>query len=85
MHFADKWNHVVFAEGENFNIFDDDQLIVVFVENCAINEVSHVLFITFGEKHKGFGITFGGMEEAFSGRIFANTLENRADSSRKLV
>ncbi len=61
MHFPDERYHVVLAQTEYLNVLDDDELVVVLVEDCAVNEVSHVLFVALGEVHQGFGVAFGGL------------------------
>lgn len=57
---------------------------MVFMENSPIDEIPNVLFIAFGEIHQCLGVSFWGLPQAFSVRIFSNTLENCFHSSCKL-
>lgn len=67
---------MVLAERKHLNIFDDDQLIVVFVEDCTIDEIAHILFIAFGEEHQGLGISLRRPADPLAVRVFTNALEN---------
>jgi hypothetical protein len=80
MHLPDERHHVVFAQTEYLNILDDDEFVVVFVENCAVNEVSHILFVALGEIHQGLGVAFGSFPQPFALGIFADAFEDGTDS-----
>jgi hypothetical protein len=64
------------------NILHNDQLIMILMEDGTINNIPHILLIPSGEKQHGFCISFWGAEEAFSGRVLADTLEDGTDSAR---
>jgi hypothetical protein len=70
-HLSGKRNQVMLAETENLNVLHDDELIVIFVEDGAVNNVSQVLLVAFGKVHHSFCITFGGAPESFSMRAAA--------------
>lgn len=48
---------MVFTQREHLNILNNNQLIVVFVEDCAIDEIPDVLFVPLCEIHHGFGVS----------------------------
>jgi hypothetical protein len=75
---------MMLAQTEDLDILYDDKLIVVFVKDGTINNVSQILLVTFGKVHHGFRITFGRAMETFSFRIFSNTLEQGTDCSGEL-
>ena len=85
MHLAYKWHHMMLAETENFYVFDDDKLVMVFVKDSTVNKVSHILFVAFCEVHKSFRISFRRFSQAFSFWVFADALEDRADSVSEFV
>jgi hypothetical protein len=35
MHFAEEWQQVMLAQAEHFHVFDDDHLVIFFVEERA--------------------------------------------------
>lgn len=76
-----EWNHVMLTQREDFDVLHNDQLIVVFVENSPIDQVSHVLFIALCEKEHSSGVSFRGGSETLSLWILANAFENGPHSS----
>lgn len=70
---------MMFAQGENLDIFDNDQLIVIFMKHCPIHQIADVLLVALGEKEHGFGISFWRTPKSFTLRIFAYTFEDRLD------
>lgn len=75
---------MVLAKTENFNVLDNDQLVVVLVENRAIDNVPQILFITLCEIHHSFCVTLGRTMKTLSFRVLADALEKSAHCSRKL-
>jgi uncharacterized protein (DUF1684 family) len=72
------------AETEDLDILYDDKLIVVFVKDGTINNVSQVLLVAFGKVHHGFRITLGRAMKTLSFRVFSDTLEQGTDCSGEL-
>jgi hypothetical protein len=72
------------AETEDLDILYNDKLIVVFVKDGTINNVSQILLIAFGKVHHGFRITFGRAMKTLSLRILSDTLEQGADCAGEL-
>lgn len=74
---------MVFTEREHLNVFDNDQLVVIFMEDCTIDEISHIFFIAFGKEHQRLGITLGGLADPLPLRILADAFENSPDGTRQ--
>lgn len=74
---------MVFTQREHFNILDNNEFIMVFMENSPIDEIPNVLFIAFGEIHQGLGVSIWGLPQPLSVRILSNTLEDCFHSSCK--
>lgn len=70
---------MMFAQGEDLDIFDNDQLIVIFVKHGPIHQITDVLLVALGEEEHGFGISFWRTSKSFPIWIFAYTLEDRLD------
>lgn len=64
------------AQRENLNIFDNDKLIVIFVKDSSINQITDVLFIAFGKVKHGFCIALGRPSQTFSVWIFSYTFQD---------
>ena len=82
---SSEWNHVVFAKRENVDILDNDQLVVVLVEDGAVDQVPNVLLIALGEVEHGLGISLWGLAKTFSLGILSDTFKNGPDSSGQLL
>jgi hypothetical protein len=80
-----EWYHVVFAKRIDVNVLDNDQLIVILVEDSAVDQVPNILLVTLGEVKHGLGVSLGCLTKPFSLRILADAFENRADSSGQLL
>jgi hypothetical protein len=76
---------MVLAQTKYLNILHNYQFIMIFMEDGTIYNISHVLLIPSGEKQHGLCVSFWSAEEAFSRRVFADTLEDGTNSTRQLV
>jgi hypothetical protein len=85
MHLTNEGDHMMFAETEDLDIFDNDKLVVIFVEDSAIDEISHVLFVAFCEVHESFRVSLGGLAKSFSLGIFADTFEDGSDGTSQFI
>lgn len=72
---------MVFAHREDFNILDNDQLVVTFVEYSIIDDIPHILLVTLSEEEEGFRVSLWSRFETFSVWVFSYTLENGSDST----
>jgi len=79
--FAEEREQVVLAEAEHFHIFDDDHLVIFFVEERALEEGFGVLLVALGEELHGFVDAFGSRGEAFAIGIFAEADQHFADQA----
>ena len=68
--------HMVFAQREDLDIFDNHELIMIFVEDCSVDQVTDVLLIAFGEVKHGFCIALRRPSQTLSVRIFTYTFQN---------
>jgi len=75
---------MMLAKTENFNVLYDDELIVIFVEDSAINNVPQVLLVALGKVHHSFCITFGSTVKTLPLGILSDTLEQSTNCSREL-
>lgn len=51
-------HHVVFTQREHLDILDNNQLIMIFVEDCGIDKIPDVFFVSLCEIHHGLGVSF---------------------------
>ena len=71
MSLAVEGQHVVFAEGEEVDVLDDDHLRVVLLEECASEYLMGILGVALREKLHGLGYTHRGLEQSLAGGVFA--------------
>lgn len=81
---ANERHQMVFAQAVNLDILHDYQLIMIFLEDRVVNDVSKVLFITLREEHHRLRVTLRGSMQALSLGILANAFQNRTNSTRQL-
>lgn len=74
-----EWHEMVLAQGENFNVLDNDELVMIFVEYSAVDDVAKILLIAFREEHHGFCISLWCVMQAFPIWIFSYTFEQCPD------
>lgn len=74
----------MFAKTEDFDVLYDDELIVVFVEDSAINNVPQIFFVAFGEVHHSLCITLRRAMKAFSFWVFSDAFKQCTDCTREL-
>jgi len=58
---------------------DEDHFVVIFSEDCIVDNVFQAFFVTVGPPHESFRVTFGSFFEAFSVWILTQTFENGAN------
>lgn len=75
----------MFAETEDLNIFDDDQLIVSLVEDRIIHDILYILLISLRKEQHSFGVSFRRTQESLTIRIFADAFEDRSDGASELL
>ena len=67
---------MVFTQRIHLDILDNNQLIMVLVEDRAIDQVPHVLLITLGEIEHRLCVPGRSLPKPFSLRILPDTLED---------
>lgn len=68
--------HVMLAQREDLNILNNDKLIVIFVEDSSINQITDVLFIAFSKVKHGFCIALRRPSKTLSVWIFPYTFQD---------
>ena len=76
MSLADEGQEVVFAQGVQLDVADDDHFIVVRGEQRAVDDFLQGLAIAVAEVLHGLGRALRGVEQAFALRVFAETDED---------
>jgi hypothetical protein len=56
---SDKRYKMVLTHGIDFDIFYNDKFVMIFVENCTIDNLAQVFFISFCEVEQCLCITIG--------------------------
>src|SRR4051812_35746055 len=79
VHFAEEWKHVMFAEAEHLNVFDDDHLVVRHREQGALEQGLGIFLIALGQVLHCFVDALRGGGETFAYRIFAQTNQHFAN------
>src|ERR1700758_5164632 len=79
VHFAEKWQHVVLAQAEHFDVFDDDHLVVGDGEERAFEQGFGIFAIAASEKLHRFADPLGSLPKAFPLGIFAEAHDHFLD------
>ena len=79
VHFAEERQHVVLAEAEHFDVFDDDHFVVGDGEERAFEQSFGVFGVAAGEKLHGLANALGSLLKAFAVRVFAEADEHFLD------
>ena len=67
------------AEAEDFDVFDDDHLVVIHGEEGAFEESLGIFLVALGEELHGFVDAVGRQGEAFAVGIFTEADDGFAD------
>src|SRR5258708_20603649 len=76
VHFAEKWQHVVLAQAEHFNILDDDHLVIGHIKKYTLENLIRALPLAFGQIFERFLHSLRRLEQAIALRIFSQTHQN---------
>lgn len=85
VHFARERDEVVLAHGEDLDVLDDDELVVVFGEDGVVDDRLQVFLVAFGEVEHGFCVARWRVEEALAVGVFTDAFEDRTDAAGRLV
>lgn len=64
---------MMLAQREDLDIFDDDELIMIFVEDSSIDQITDILLIAFSKVKHGSCIALRRPSQTFSVWIFSYT------------
>jgi len=67
---------VVFTQAKYVDILDNDQLVMILMEDRTVHNVSQILFVSFCEKHHGFGIPFWSIAQSLAIWILADAFKD---------
>jgi len=74
---------VVLTKTVNGYFPNEDHFVVIFRENCVVDNVFQAFFVPASHPHESFCVTLGCFLEAFSVRILTQTFEYGADCGGK--
>src|SRR5258708_6443565 len=66
VHLAEEWQHVVLAQAEHFDVFDDDHLVVGDAEERAFKQGLGIFGVATSKELQGFANALWGEDEAFA-------------------
>ena len=84
-HLSGEGDQMVLAKTEDLNVLYDNELIVILVEDSAVDNVPQVLLVALGKVHHSFCITLRGTVKTLSFWVLADTLEQSTDCSGELL
>src|SRR6266436_41572 len=73
VYFAEKWQHVMFAQAEHLNVFDNNHLVVGDGEERLLQHRVRIFFVAAGEKFPGPAHAIRSADQTLARRIFADT------------
>lgn len=73
---------MMFAKGEDLDILNDNKLIMILVEYCTVDKVSHIFLISLRKEHHSLSISLRRTTKAFSFRVLADALQDRPHRTR---
>jgi hypothetical protein len=76
---------MVLAKREYLNVSHNDKLVMVLVEDSAVDNVAQVLFVALGEEEQRLCIALWSIQQSLAIWIFTQTLEHSPDSARQLL
>src|SRR4029077_4729992 len=76
MHLPEKRQHVMLAQAEHLDVFDDDHLIVGDREKRAFHEGFGIFLVALGQKFHRLVHTLRRSSEAFARRVFPQAHNN---------
>ena len=79
MGFADERQHVVLAQGEEFDVLHDDHVVVGFLEQGALDDGFPVLEISLGEELHGLRYALRSFDKALPLYILSEELQDGLD------
>lgn len=81
MHLAGERHEVVLAHGEDLDVLDDHELVVVLGENGVVDDRLQVLLVTLGEVEHCLCVARRRVEEALTVGVLADAFKDCADTA----
>ena len=69
----------MFAHAVKFNVADNDHIVAVLLEDCAVDHFVDILLVAARQKLKAFADTLRGLEQTFALRVLAEVEKYLAD------
>ena len=69
------------AQREDLDILHNNELVVVLMEDSTIDNVTHVLLVSFGEEEHGLCISIRRITQSFALRVFSYAFKNSLHGS----
>jgi hypothetical protein len=76
---------MMLAEREDLDIFHNDQLVVVLVEDSAIDNVAEVLLVALGEEQHSLGIALRCVQQTLTVGVLTKAFQHRPHGTRELL
>ena len=84
-HLSSEWHQVVLAEREDLNVLHNNQLIVILVEDSAVNDVAKILLVALGEEQHSLSIALWGIQQTLAVGILTKAFQHSPHSTRQLL
>lgn len=81
VHLSSEGYHMMLAQREDLDIFNNDKLIVIFMKDSSVDQITDVFLIAFSKVKHGFCIALRRPSQALSVWIFSYTFQNGGYSS----
>lgn len=75
---------MVLAERKDLDVLHNDELIMVLVEDGAVDNVKQVLLVSLCEEQHSLRVALWGLEKALTVGVLAQAFENGPNSARQL-
>ena len=75
---------MVLAQRENFNVLDDDQLVMILVEDGAVDNLAQVLLISLCEKQQRLCVAIRCVQQPLPVWVLSNALEDGSHGAGQL-
>ena len=76
---------MVFAQGEQFDVLDNDHMVIRLLEQGALHDGFPVLEIPLGKELHGLGHALRGLEKAFTFHVLSQETQDGLDVPRNFL
>ena len=78
VYLAEERQHVVLAQAEHLNVFNDDHLVVIDIKKRAAQHLLGILVVSLGKKLERLGVALRRLQQAFALSVFAHAHQHLA-------